>query len=99
MSMFMTILSFAVIGQISSDQTQAEAAVEPARQTTPAEDNQSNRQYIFPGCQRGKFHDRAGSRNRKYQMLRIHQHRQARPANRTSSRAASRLLHGFARRI
>jgi hypothetical protein len=40
MSIIMTILSFAFIGQVSTEQAQAQAALEPAQQTAVAEDTQ-----------------------------------------------------------
>ncbi len=39
MSILMTILSFAIISQISAEQTQTEAAIEPVEQAAPAENN------------------------------------------------------------
>ena len=42
MSIFMTILSFAVISQIFAEQSQTQGAVEPVQQAAPAEDNHPN---------------------------------------------------------
>jgi len=51
MSIFMTILSIAMIGQFSSDQTQVEAAVEPVQRTTSAEDNRPTADIFSPATQ------------------------------------------------
>jgi hypothetical protein len=48
MSIFMTILSLAMIGQISNDQAQTEAAVEPVQQTMPAEESRATTEIFSP---------------------------------------------------
>jgi hypothetical protein len=51
MSIIMTILSIAMIGQLSSDQSQAGSTVEQARQSSPAEDNRSSADIFSPAVQ------------------------------------------------